>query len=49
MKGKQEQAIETAVNLIKMNILTLEQIASATGLSLEAVQGLAAEISENRE
>lgn len=36
-KGRSEKAIEAAVNLLKMNILTPEQIAQAQGLSLEKV------------
>jgi hypothetical protein len=47
VEGEQKKAIETAINLIKMDLLTLEQIASATGLSLGAVQGLAEEVRKN--
>ena len=47
VEGEQKKAIETAINLIKMGVLTLDQIASATGLSLGAVQGLAEELKSN--
>ena len=39
-EGKAEGVIETARNLIKMGLLTLEQIAQGTGLSLEEVKRL---------
>ena len=39
--GKARQAIEDAENLLRMNVLTLEQIAQATSLPLEKVQELA--------
>ena len=39
-KGEINKAIETAKNLIKMGLLTLEQIAQGTGLSLEEVKRL---------
>ena len=39
--GAKKTAIETATNLLKMNVGTQEQIAQATGLSLEKVQKLA--------
>ena len=35
--GQQQKAEETAINLLKMNVLTNEQIAQAAGLSLEKV------------
>ena len=38
--------IEIAENLLKMNLGTLEDIAKATGLSLEKVQELASKKSE---
>ncbi len=43
-EGRQEKAVETARNLLKMNVLTLEQISQAQGLPLEEVQKLAEEI-----
>lgn len=36
-EGRSEKAIEAAINLIKMNILSPEQIAQAQGLPLEKV------------
>ncbi len=42
--GRQEKAIEDARNLIKMNVLTPEQIAQAVGLSLEQVLELQKEM-----
>ena len=35
--GRSEKAKEAAINLLKMNILSPEQIAQAAGLSLEEV------------
>ena len=35
--GRQEQAEEAAINLLRMNILSPEQIAQAQGLPLEKV------------
>ena len=40
-EGKQEKAQETAAELLKMNLLTKEQISQATGLSLPEIQKLA--------
>ncbi len=40
IEGAEEKAIETAINLLKLNVCTLEQIAQATGLPLEKVQEL---------
>ncbi len=40
-QGAHERAIENAKNFLKMNILSLEQIAQGTGLSLEEVQKIA--------
>ncbi len=42
--GEARKAIEDAENLLKMNILTLEQIAQATSLPLEKVRELSEEI-----
>ena len=44
IEGANEKAIEAAKNLLKMNILTVEQIAQAEGLSVEDVQKLAQEV-----
>jgi predicted transposase/invertase (TIGR01784 family) len=41
----QQKAVEAAINLLKMNILTTEQIAEAQGLPLEKVLELQKEIS----
>ena len=47
-KGRQEgehsKAVETAINFLKMKVLSCEQIAQGTGLSLEEVQELAAKV-----
>ena len=37
-KGERKKAIETAINLIKMGILNIRQIAQSTGLSEEDVE-----------
>ena len=39
-EGAKQKAVETAKNLIKLNILTIEQIADASGLSAEDVNAL---------
>lgn len=39
-EGKQEKAQETAAKLLKMNLLTKEQISQATGLSVPEIQKL---------
>jgi len=38
--GAKKKAIETANNLLKMNVVTIEHIAYATGLSIEEVTSL---------
>ena len=43
-EGAHENAIESAKNFLKMNILTVEQIAQGTGLSVAEVQELAAQL-----
>lgn len=43
-RGRQETAIENAKNFLKMNILTPEQIAQGTGLTVDEVKQLAAEV-----
>jgi predicted transposase/invertase (TIGR01784 family) len=37
-KGEQEKALKTAKNLLSMGVLTPEQIAQATGLSMKEIQ-----------
>jgi len=44
-EGAMDKAIETANNLLKLNSLSYEQIAQATGLPLEKIQELAAKLS----
>ena len=41
MEGKREQALEDAVNLLKFQIATPEQVTQVTGLPLEKVRELA--------
>lgn len=43
-QGLRQKAVETATNLLKMNILSPEQIAQAAGLTLEEVLELQKEI-----
>ncbi len=45
--GKNDKAIEAAENLLKMNLLTIEQIAQAEGLPVEKVRELAEKVSVN--
>ncbi|MCR4940595.1 MAG: Rpn family recombination-promoting nuclease/putative transposase [Treponemataceae bacterium] len=42
--GKQEKAVETALNMLKINLGTPQQISQITGLQLEEVQKLAEEL-----
>ena len=42
--GRMEKAVEAAVNLLKMNVLSNEQISQATNLTLEKVRELAESI-----
>ena len=44
IEGAQQKAIEAATNLLKMNLLTVEQIAQAQGLTVEKVLELKAQI-----
>ena len=44
--GIQEKAEESAINLLKLQIATPEQVTQVTGLPLEKVQELAKEIGE---
>ena len=46
VEGARQKAFEAAKNLLKMNVLSYEQIAQAQGLSLEEVQKLAKELSK---
>ena len=41
---RMEKAVEAAVNLLKMNVLSNEQISQATNLTLEKVRELAESI-----
>lgn len=43
-EGMTEKAVESAKNLLAMNVLSHEQIAQAVGLPLETVQQLAEEL-----
>ena len=43
-QGSRQKAVETAINFLKMKVLSCEQIAQGTGLSLEEVQELAAKV-----
>ena len=44
-EGSQQKAVEAAINLLKMNVLSEEQIAQAEGLPLEQVLELKQQIS----
>ena len=44
LAGAQQKAIEDAKKLLKMNVLSLEQIAEAINLPVEQVEALADEI-----
>ena len=48
-EGIREKAIESARNLLAMNILTPDQISQATGLSLEEVLSIKETIGETKE
>ena len=48
-EGSRQKALEAAANLLKMNLLTPEQIAMAEGLSLEQVLQLKEELSEKND
>ena len=45
--GRMEKAVEAAINLLKMHVLSNEQISQATKLSLEKVRELAESITLN--
>ena len=42
--GVHKNAVENAKNFLKMNVLSIENIAQGTGLSIEEVQKLADEV-----
>lgn len=44
LEGIEQNKLETAKNLLKMNVNTHEQIAQATGLPLETVEELAKQL-----
>ncbi len=46
-EGAEQKAIETAKNLLIMNVLSAEQISQAAGLPLEQVLKLQKELSAN--
>ena len=46
-EGAQQKPIEAATNLLKMNMLSVEQISQAEGLPLEKILELKAQISES--
>ena len=48
-EGREQKALEAAINLLKMKILTPEQIAQAEGLPLRKVQELAEELAAEKE
>ena len=39
-QGAENKAVEASINLLKMNVLTIKQIASAINLSVEEVTAL---------
>ena len=47
-KGERKKAIETAINLIKMGILTFKQIAQSTGLTEEDIMEAKGTIDKKR-
>ncbi|MBO4320510.1 MAG: hypothetical protein J5857_08580 [Treponema sp.] len=47
--GKTQKALEAAGNLLKLNLLSYEQIAQAQGLPLEKVQEIAEKIQVNQD
>ncbi len=44
LAGERKKSVETAKNLLKMNLLTVEQIATATQLSIDEVLKIKQEI-----
>ena len=44
-QGAENKAVEASINLLKMNVLTPQQIAQAEGLPLEKVLQLQAQLS----
>jgi hypothetical protein len=47
-EGAQQKAIEAATNLLKMQLLTVEQIAQAQGLPVEKVQELKSQLESEK-
>ena len=45
--GMEQKAVNTAINLLKMNVLSYEQIAEATGLPVEKINELAKDRGKN--
>ena len=43
-KGIEQKAVDTAINLIKMNLGSYEQIAEATGLPIKKISELAKDL-----
>ena len=43
-KGSQQKALENAINFLKLNVLSEEQIAQGTGLPVEKIKELSKEI-----
>ena len=43
-RGAHDNAVKNAINFLKMNVNSIEQIAQSTGLTVEEVQKLADEI-----
>ncbi len=46
--GMKRKAVETVENLLRMNVLTLEQISQASGLPIETVQELKMKLAETQ-
>ena len=44
-EGARQNAVENATRLIQMNLLALEQISQATGVSMQELQEIAAKVS----
>ncbi len=48
IEGAQQKAVEAAINLLKMKILSDEQIAQAQGLTVEKVIELKSQVDKER-
>lgn len=46
-EGAEEKAVETAKNLLKMKLGSIEQISQATGLPVEQVQTISTEMQKS--